>query len=577
MPVTGYQETLAEKQRRFELRQANQRFIDAQELFRQISLRFDALIEWWNRTFPNDPFLSQSQSPSAPINQPERNIVEDTKSLKQIIDTNSYICPVTYKDFHEMNTPVMNRDGNVVEIDSPMVGRNLLNPEEEIGFTKSAALIKIQDDVKEIQTQYSNVLKKNDDMMLMLQRMTAKLDTVIEKNAEILEENKALKANNVVLNQKLDAMSKDNAELKASNVVLNQKLDAMGKNLDEQNKTIEAQAKEIVSLNAKLERKDREWELKLTDQAEKFEIGMNSVLAQMDNKDKEIASLKTIVYDQNDEIKRQGKEIVDLKEKCEESDKIIKKLSDHNDAFLEKVERLEDLTTALKADSDQFVPNNNHPLKQKLKVPKIVRSEESIGRKWNPSRGFVHTTTLGTDRKTSPFYDEMTEDAFRRHAYEGKFDKLKKRLEEDKDKLNSKDEGLRDSYRFRQFWLAKMDINGRGMPDAICSIVRGFKDKTALMLASQKGHFDCVKLLIEKEAEINYLDRDNFTALDYAQQNQHKEVADFLKGNGALNGVDVLHYLKNEGIQKKDGTHYDSENFDITVHDDVPAALRVIR
>ena len=556
MPVTGYQETLAEKQRRFELRQANQRFIDAQELFRQISLRFDALIEWWNRTFPNDPFLSQSQSPSAPINQPERNIVEDTKSLKQIIDTNSYICPVTYKDFHEMNTPVMNRDGNVVEIDSPMVGRNLLNPKEEIGFIKSPALIKIQDDVKEIQTQYSNVLKKNDDMMLMLQRMTAKLDTVIEKNAEILEENKALKASNVVLNQKLDAMSEK---------------------LDEQNKTIEAQAKEIVSLNAKLERKDREWELKLTDQAEKFEIGMNSVLAQMDNKDKEIASLKTIVYDQNDEIKRQGKEIVDLKEKCEESDKIIKKLSDHNDALLEKVERLEDLTTALKADSDQFVPNNNHPLKQKLKVPKIVRSEESIGRKWNPSRGFVHTTTLGTDRKTSPFYDEMTEDAFRRHAYEGKFDKLKKRLEEDKDKLNSKDEGLRDSYRFRQFWLAKMDINGRGMPDAICSIVRGFKDKTALMLASQKGHFDCVKLLIEKEAEINYLDRDNFTALDYAQQNQHKEVADFLKGNGALNGVDVLHYLKNEGIQKKDGTHYDSENFDITVHDDVPAALRVIR
>ena len=78
---------------------------------------------------------------------------------------------------------------------------------------------------------------------------------------------------------------------------------------------------------------------------------MNSVLAQMDNKDKEIASLKTIVYDQNDEIKRQGKEIVDLKEKCEESDKIIKKLSDHNDELLEKVERLEDLTTALKADS----------------------------------------------------------------------------------------------------------------------------------------------------------------------------------------------------------------------------------
>ena len=275
MPVTGYQETLAEKQRRFELRQANQRFIDAQELFRQISLRFDALIEWWNRTFPNDPFLSQSQSqsPSAPINQPERNIVEDTKSLEKINegtkslekinDDSQYECPITSKVFPEMNTPVMNRDGNVVEIDSPMVGRNLLNPKEEIGFIKSPALIKIQDDVKEIQTQYSNVLKKNDDMMLMLQRMTAKLDTVIEKNAEILEENKALKASNVVLNQKLDAMSEKldeqnkTIEAQAKEIVsLNAKLDAMSEKLDEQNETIEAQAKEIVSLNAKLERKE---------------------------------------------------------------------------------------------------------------------------------------------------------------------------------------------------------------------------------------------------------------------------------------------------------------------------------
>jgi ankyrin repeat protein len=78
------------------------------------------------------------------------------------------------------------------------------------------------------------------------------------------------------------------------------------------------------------------------------------------------------------------------------------------------------------------------------------------------------------------------------------------------------------------------------MPDSICSLVRSFNDKTPLMLAAQQGNLDCVQTLIEAGAALDLLDRDNFTALDYAQQNQHRDVSVFLMRQKAHNGVDVV-------------------------------------
>jgi hypothetical protein len=83
-------------------------------------------------------------------------------------------------------------------------------------------------------------------------------------------------------------------------------------------------------------------------------------------------------------------------------------------------------------------------------------------------------------------------------------------------------------------------INSRGIPDSICTFFKGFKDKTALMLASEEGHLDCVKFLIEKKADVNYLDRNNKSALDYASEKSHSRVAAFLKSKGALKGKDIL-------------------------------------
>ena len=45
---------------------------------------------------------------------------------------------------------------------------------------------------------------------------------------------------------------------------------------------------------------------------------------------------------------------------------------------------------------------------------------------------------------------------------------------------------------------------------------------TALMLASQKGYFEIVKFLVENDADMNAKNKNNETALDYAKTDEIK-------------------------------------------------------
>lgn len=81
-------------------------------------------------------------------------------------------------------------------------------------------------------------------------------------------------------------------------------------------------------------------------------------------------------------------------------------------------------------------------------------------------------------------------------------------------------------------------INGRGEPDSISSNIFGYEDKTPLMIAAENGHADCVQTLINYNANVNYLDRNNKTALDYAhkfwKKNKSSNVRQPLWENGAV-------------------------------------------
>ena len=58
-------------------------------------------------------------------------------------------------------------------------------------------------------------------------------------------------------------------------------------------------------------------------------------------------------------------------------------------------------------------------------------------------------------------------------------------------------------------------------------------NKTALMWASQGGHIDIVKLLIESGANMNIKDKYGETALIIAYKHDRQKIVDLLKNYGA--------------------------------------------
>ena len=153
-------------------------------------------------------------------------------------------------------------------------------------------------------------------------------------------------------------------------------------------------------------------------------------------------------------------------------------------------------------------------------------SDEVRSYPWQPGRGFLDTIAY-------PFgcrEHKRAIHALKTAAYEGDHEMLVKLIDDNK----------------------YTNIDGRGMADSICSRIRGFYDKTALTLAAQQGHLKCVKILVGKKADINKLDRENLTALDYAKENSHLEVINFLNRNNAMTGQEAIALLeKNNNIETK--------------------------
>lgn len=58
-------------------------------------------------------------------------------------------------------------------------------------------------------------------------------------------------------------------------------------------------------------------------------------------------------------------------------------------------------------------------------------------------------------------------------------------------------------------------------------------DKTLLHYASEWGHLNCLKILIDSNVDIDYQDDFGWTALEYASRDGHKEAISFLLDHGA--------------------------------------------
>ena len=419
---------------------------DIHDSLRRMQEKIDFMVSFFSRFF--------SLTPRSALMQDRDIIPPKDLSLSGIQKAYEYLEPVTFKNFSELEEPVIDSEGFVREKKSPYIGKSLYTKNDDnkqmndVEIIESADIKKIQKDQRNLESKFTDI---SNMFVLMMNRFDEQKKIMENQTAEIAS-----------LNRKLDECKYEMADMK--------------KTIETQQKTIEAQQKTIENQGKIIEKQNLE---------------MADMRKTIDNQTKKIDEQGKIIRQQTVEIK-------DLKKTRAEQKEEIFKLKD-------EVQELRNENQVLKKDTEVV---NTYQLNKKPVSMDVVKSSP-----WRPGRGFLDTFGyLGPCRSHKRTVEEL-----KMAAYEGELMTLASIVK-------SKD----------------VDLNGRGMPDSICSIAKGFRDKTALMLASQKGRKECVEILVKNGANVNSLDRENFTALDYAQQNHRSDVISILKKNGALNGVDLL-------------------------------------
>lgn len=261
-------------------------------------------------------------------------------------------------------------------------------------------------------------------------------------------------------------------------------------------------------------------------------------------------------------LSNQIKSNIDLKETVGKQDSTIRnltidmyKLKEENKTLKGTVERLENVTLPvmplknisspvqiLKVDSDDdedsqqksidgnsYDSQNDDDKYENVSCMPMI-SKEVLSYPWRPGRGFLDTFLYSSQCREHKREIQALKEA----AYEGDHEALALILKENKEK---------DKH---------ININGRGMADSLCSRISGFYDKTALMLAAEEGHSKCVQILLNHQADIYKVDRENLTALDYAEANAQHAVVYMLKKHKALPGQEVIAILeKNNDSETK--------------------------
>jgi hypothetical protein len=251
-----------------------------------------------------------------------------------------------------------------------------------------------------------------------------------------------------------------------------------------QGETIKSQEKRIKDLEDRLEEQEKKWQKRFEEQEKRF--------------NQKIESLNQIIYNQNIQINNLKQELT-------------------NQKIENTVLRSENISLKQQIDSQTLLNSKEDEEDYLENVYELDR--RATGKPWRPGSGFVDTVTY-----FFPCRDKKREiESLKEAASDGNVSRLLVIL----------------NKKGNQY----MDVNGRGMPDSICSLIDGREDKTALILAAKNGHVDCVKILLGRDAQINFVDREEMTALDYATKNKDETMIKFLKSHGARTGKDVLFCL----------------------------------
>lgn len=290
-----------------------------------------------------------------------------------------------------------------------------------------------------------------------------------------------------LLQESTDPMRRKIMQTKAEESVNSMKevVGELLKKVNEQGKIIEEQSKKMAEQQKFIEQQNNKLEAQFIIFAEQS--------VKIDEQNKKIDSQNKYIFDLNITLDEKNRDILLKQSESMHQQKTISEL---------KTENIE-----LKNYNRKHVP---HPKVEKF----VLTHSKTKSPDPNPGKGFLDTFAYPfACRKTKRLVEEL-----KSAAYDGDVKHMKHLLTE-------------HPY---------LDIDSRGMPDSICSIVRKTAEKTALMLASKNGHLECVKFLCTQDADLNLLDREGLSALDHAQKNFHKDVVDYLRQKGAVNGVDIF-------------------------------------
>jgi uncharacterized coiled-coil protein SlyX len=497
--------------------------------------------------------------------------VEDKQKFKitkydDLKENFEYSHPVLFKTFDEIEVPHIDTEWNIRGGDNEeeQTDKGILS-RAPVRLNKSAPLIKVRNDFRTLRDSHIRLENSHE-------RLKKSYKDVKASNEDLKN-----KFNEFAANQELDRQSFKKEMMDMFNV---QKQELEQK-IAHQDKQIAHQDNQIVTLNATVLKQNQE---------------IDWLHQKIANQDKQIATLNATVLNQEQEIIGLKKENAGLKEELANSEHTITALKDNKKTLVKNLREANKNNENLERENRSLIMAQNPSLSKEryefYKGFKLVLMSE-LPKDQNPMKGKMY---IGKR------YDNKLEYVVRTHAGEianGIIDvKVITELEEvilfiltgqilqlaiERNHIppfpyrNTKNSpsreyniftGIRDTFSIcipgnrmskerkeeeirRCAYTNDIDglgralegnknlVNGRGIPDSFYSFSNKLHDKTALMLAVQEGNIKCVELLLKNGAETNLVDRNKYTALDYAQQNRHAEIESILIRHGAVGAVRI--------------------------------------
>lgn len=414
-------------------------------------------------------------------------------------ENEEYEHPILHVPFDELIHPVFDSQGNIRDKTEEKLEFGIYD-RKRVTITESANLRKVCRNMKELKEVLNNFVKISDTTTATIQSQSKKIESQSKEISE-LKECWLAQAN------KWDEYSKNNEKtvddlkleistIKKENSLIIAKLE----------KTIDEKNEEIASLKFDINKKDQQID-SLKSENKKLILHVDDL--QKNGSFEENQKLRGKIITLKQDIRFAKEEIVggdrwQLRQQ-------INLLTDENKQLKEQKNEPNRLLNNDPFSNAELKFDNN---KTNVSTKRVVYGA-AVGVKTDRWKGFKHTVNWVDDNEINNHNRKLVENNLKACAYFG------------------------DNVQITNLLNAhKSIVNGRGEPDALRSCIFGMDDKTALMIAAKEGHTDCVQTLINYNANVNYLDRNNKTALDYAnkfwKKNKSSNVRKPLWENGAV-------------------------------------------